>query len=122
VALLVGQYRVELEPGLVLTRTLPSIVEDDWWVTWVATGPVLRRLALADHTDESFFEFLRRLQHAVHLYQDDGEPLPYLLSGGGSESAHELRLRFPVGITESLDIRYVWEDEVGREAVRLPAP
>ena len=111
-----------MEPGLVLTRTLPSIVEDDWWVAWVATGPVLRHRALVDHPDESFFEFLHTLQSAIHLYQDNGDPLPYLLSGGGSESGQELRLRFPIGVTAGLEVSYVWHDEVGRETIRLPKP
>lgn len=122
-ALLVGQFRVEFEPGLVLTRTLPSIVEDDWWITWVVTGPVLRQQALAEGVNDDadpFFGFLRSCQAAIQVRQSTGQPLPHLFAGGGSESGHELRLRFPVGLTAGLDVRYVWQGDVGRETVTLP--
>jgi hypothetical protein len=116
-----GQFRVELEPGLTVTRLLPAIVEETWWLAWVFTGPALRRLNFEPSLDGSIHnsELLRRNRSAVGLRQASGEPLSVRWSGGGNESENEERIRIPLGLTSAVHVRYGWDVELASEELPL---
>lgn len=126
VTLASGQYEVELEPGLLVTRTVPSVVNDQWRLTWVFTGRVMRErmYSYGDTVEahERYFEFVRTLFKAISLRKGDGEPLSTDSSGHGDDDDHEVMIRLPLGLTDALHVRYVWGSEVGRETVSLTLP
>lgn len=40
-------------------------------------------------------------------------------NGHGDSDDHEVMIRLPMGVTDSLEVRYVWGSEVGRETIPL---
>ena len=116
-----GQFLVELEPDLTVTRLPPGIVGEAWWLAWVFTGPALRRslMPLTPDRSNEHTEFLRRCRSAIGLRQANGEPLVVRWSGCGNESETEERIRIPLGLTNAVHVRYGWDAELASEELNL---